>query len=45
MEDVAENSNAIRDTSDPVILPVVPTGHDDHIGYSFGMATRPVDHA
>ena len=44
MEDVAENSNAIRDTSDPVIFPVVPTGHGDHIGYSFGMATQPVDH-
>ena len=31
-------------TSDPVVFPVVPTGHADHIGYSFGMATQPVDH-
>jgi hypothetical protein len=40
MEDVAENNNLIRDTSNPVIFPVVPTGHND----SFGKATQPVDH-
>jgi hypothetical protein len=45
MEGVAENSNAIRDTSEPVICPVVPTGHNDHNGYGFGMATQRVDHA
>ena len=45
IEDVAEQINAIRDTSDPMIFPVVPTGHNDHIRYSFGMAAQPVDHA
>jgi hypothetical protein len=33
MEDVAEN-NLIRDTSKPVIFPVMPTGHD-HTAYGF----------
>jgi hypothetical protein len=36
MEDVAEN-NLIRDTSKPVIFPVMPTGHD-HIAYGFASA-------
>lgn len=40
VEEVAEQSDAIRDTTDPVTFPVVPKGHDDHIGYSFAAATR-----
>jgi NAD(P)-dependent dehydrogenase (short-subunit alcohol dehydrogenase family) len=38
IEDVAEHLAAIRDLSDPVFFPVVPSGHDDHIRYSFAMA-------
>lgn len=40
IEEVAEQSDAIRDARNPVTFPVVPSGHDDHIGYSFAMATR-----
>jgi NAD(P)-dependent dehydrogenase (short-subunit alcohol dehydrogenase family) len=40
VEDVAEQIDAIRDASDPVIFPVVPSGHADHIGYSFAMASQ-----
>ncbi|MBJ7340734.1 SDR family NAD(P)-dependent oxidoreductase [Mycolicibacterium sp.] len=43
VEQVAEQSDAIRDASEPVIFPVVPSGHDDHIGYSFAMASQAVD--
>lgn len=42
IEDVAENLTEIRDTADPVIFPVVPDGHADHIRYSFGMAAQAV---
>jgi NAD(P)-dependent dehydrogenase (short-subunit alcohol dehydrogenase family) len=38
VEDVADNLAAIRDLADPVVLPVVPDGHADHIRYSFEMA-------
>jgi NAD(P)-dependent dehydrogenase (short-subunit alcohol dehydrogenase family) len=40
MADVAEHMSSIRDASDPVVFPVVPDGHGDHIRYSFGMATQ-----
>jgi len=40
VEDVGEHISAIRDATDPVIFPVVPDGHGDHIRYSFEMATR-----
>ena len=40
MADVGEHMSAIRDASDPVVFPVVPDGHGDHIRYSFGMATQ-----
>lgn len=40
VEDVAERIDAIRDFSVPVVFPVVPTGHNDHIGYSFAMASH-----
>jgi NAD(P)-dependent dehydrogenase (short-subunit alcohol dehydrogenase family) len=40
MEDVESDIAAIRDTSDPLIFPVVPDGHGDHIRYSFSMGSR-----
>jgi NAD(P)-dependent dehydrogenase (short-subunit alcohol dehydrogenase family) len=40
VEQVAENIDAIRSTESPVIFPVVPSGHIDHLRYSFQMATR-----
>ncbi len=40
IEQVAENIDAIRGTQDPVVFPVVPSGHIDHIKYSFEMARR-----
>jgi NAD(P)-dependent dehydrogenase (short-subunit alcohol dehydrogenase family) len=40
IEEVGEAIDAIRDTSEPVIFPVVPDAHVDHIRYSFAMATR-----
>ena len=40
VEDVAERIEDIRDLSDPVVFPVVPSGHNDHIGYSFAMASH-----
>lgn len=45
IEQVAEQGDAIRDAGDSVIFPVVPSGHDDHIGYSFAMASQAVDRA
>lgn len=38
IEDVDARIEAIRDITEPVIFPVVPDGHADHIRYSFGMA-------
>ncbi|MFY9919402.1 MAG: SDR family NAD(P)-dependent oxidoreductase, partial [Mycobacterium sp.] len=38
--DVGEHISAIRDASEPVVFPVVPDGHGDHIRYSFGMAAQ-----
>jgi len=38
IEDVAANIDAIRNTADPVIFPPVPSGHVDHLRYSFAMA-------
>lgn len=40
IEDVAESIDEIRDLHQPVIFPVVPDGHAEHIRYSFGMAAR-----
>jgi NAD(P)-dependent dehydrogenase (short-subunit alcohol dehydrogenase family) len=40
IEQVGEQIDAIRDAAAPVIFPVVPDGHADHIRYSFDMATR-----
>jgi NAD(P)-dependent dehydrogenase (short-subunit alcohol dehydrogenase family) len=39
IEDVAANIDAIRDDTAPLVFPVVPDGHADHIRYSFAMAT------
>ncbi|OAA27674.1 dehydrogenase of unknown specificity, short-chain alcohol dehydrogenase like [Frankia sp. EI5c] len=39
IDQVAERIDEIRDTSDPWILPVVPSAHVDHIVRSFAMAT------
>lgn len=40
IEEVGEHIAAIRDLTDPVIFPVVPDGHGDHIRYSFGMGAQ-----
>jgi NAD(P)-dependent dehydrogenase (short-subunit alcohol dehydrogenase family) len=40
IEDVAREMQTIRKTDAPVVFPVVPSGHIDHIRYSFGMVTR-----
>jgi len=40
IEQVAENIDAIRSTAAPVVFPVVPSGHVDHLRYSFEMAKR-----
>ncbi len=40
IEQVAENVDAIRSTQAPVVFPVVPSAHMDHIRYSFEMARR-----
>lgn len=37
---VGEYIAAIQDVSAPVVFPVVPDGHGDHIRYSFGMAAQ-----
>ncbi len=44
IEQVAEHLDAIRDAADPLIFPVVPDAHAQHIGYSFGMANQAVGH-
>jgi NAD(P)-dependent dehydrogenase (short-subunit alcohol dehydrogenase family) len=38
IEDVGRHLDAIRDDSAPLVFPVVPDGHADHIRYSFSMA-------
>lgn len=42
VEEVGEQMDRIRDVSEPVIFPVVPDGHADHIRYSFGRAAQGV---
>jgi NAD(P)-dependent dehydrogenase (short-subunit alcohol dehydrogenase family) len=41
IEQVAEDLDVVRDASAPLVFPVVPDGHVNHIRYSFEMA-RPV---
>ncbi len=40
IEAVGEQIDGIRDMSAPLIIPVVPDGHTDHIRYSFQMALK-----
>jgi NAD(P)-dependent dehydrogenase (short-subunit alcohol dehydrogenase family) len=40
IEDVAREMQAIRKTDAPLVFPVVPSAHIDHIRYSFGMVAR-----
>jgi len=43
VEDVGEHLDAIRSIEAPLIFPVVPDGHDQHIRYSFELAHRSSD--
>jgi NAD(P)-dependent dehydrogenase (short-subunit alcohol dehydrogenase family) len=45
IEEVGEHIEAIRDTSGPVVFPIVPDGHGDHIRYSFSIAAQEAHHA
>jgi hypothetical protein len=38
VEDVGESLDAIRKVAAPLVFPVVPDGHNQHIRYSFEMA-------
>ena len=38
VEDVAEYLPAIRNVDSPLMFPVLPDGHDQHIRFSFGLA-------
>lgn len=40
IEDVGERIAAVRDTDAPKIFPVVPSGHVDHLRFSFEMAKK-----
>lgn len=40
VEEVGEQIDHVRDMSEPVVFPVVPDGHADHIRYSFGRAAE-----
>jgi NAD(P)-dependent dehydrogenase (short-subunit alcohol dehydrogenase family) len=40
IEQVAEDRDAIRDTHAPLVFPVVPDGHAEHLRYSFAMAQQ-----
>jgi len=40
IEEVAEQIDAVRNADEPLIFPVVPSGHIDHLRYSFEMASR-----
>jgi NAD(P)-dependent dehydrogenase (short-subunit alcohol dehydrogenase family) len=45
IEEVGEHIGAIRNASDPVVFPIVPDGHGDHIRYSFSLAAEEAHHA
>ena len=40
IEDVAQDIDAIRSADAPIVFPVVPSGHLDHLRYSFAMAKQ-----
>lgn len=42
VEEVGEQMDRIRDIGEPVVFPVVPDGHADHIRYSFGRSAQGV---
>ncbi|MGZ6778414.1 MAG: SDR family NAD(P)-dependent oxidoreductase [Mycobacterium sp.] len=42
IEQVGEHIDDIRDAAAPLIFPVLPDAHAQHIGYSFGMAQEAV---
>jgi NAD(P)-dependent dehydrogenase (short-subunit alcohol dehydrogenase family) len=44
VEDVGSHLDAIRDMQAPLIFPVVPDGHNEHIRHSFDAAQRSNDH-
>ncbi len=44
IEDVGDHIDAIRDDTRPLVFPVVPDGHGDHIRYSFAMAKKEATH-
>jgi NAD(P)-dependent dehydrogenase (short-subunit alcohol dehydrogenase family) len=43
VEDVGQHLDAIRNIEAPLIFPVLPDGHDQHIRYSFELARRSND--
>jgi NAD(P)-dependent dehydrogenase (short-subunit alcohol dehydrogenase family) len=43
IEDVSSHLDAIRKVEAPLVFPVVPDGHDQHIRYSFELARRSSD--
>lgn len=43
--EVGEHIDAIRNTNDAVVFPIVPDGHGDHIRYSFAQVARETHHA
>jgi NAD(P)-dependent dehydrogenase (short-subunit alcohol dehydrogenase family) len=43
VEDVGQHLDAIRNIEAPLIFPVLPDGHDQHIRYSFELAQRSND--
>ena len=40
IEQVGEEIGAIRESDEPLLFPPVPTGHLDHLRYTFAMATK-----
>lgn len=45
VENVAEFFDAIRKVETPLVFPVVPDGHGEHIRFSFSMAAQVAPHA
>jgi NAD(P)-dependent dehydrogenase (short-subunit alcohol dehydrogenase family) len=43
VEDVGKHLDAIRNIEAPLVFPIVPDGHDQHIRYSFELAQRSSD--
>jgi len=43
VEDVGVHLDAIRNVEAPLVFPVLPDGHNEHIRYSFGLAHRSND--